>query len=315
MAQVAVYTLPKTTHNTTMATAQCHRLDAFHVRPDEIFGMPQDAHIYAARPLPPVPGLALRSPSSTRSLRTLTPSEHNRRPSLKNQGRIVTTDCVPQSPPAMPKRAAPTHERDDSIDSVTTYRPSEAEEHNQRARNSRSVSFRNFLHRSTFPVPQSAEMSRTASAMSQHSEHSRDSRHDSMTDDAACPAPGSRRPSTLSINTIRSRKHSQESVPTILTTSRPASGRKSVGSGRRWNLFGNAEKEDGENAPPLASPITPPGGPSSELSCHRCYYFSMRNCNGWVMGGAHGDACENCTVSLLPHLCIAMQHTDLVPTD
>ncbi|EMC93319.1 hypothetical protein BAUCODRAFT_150667 [Baudoinia panamericana UAMH 10762] len=33
---------------------------------------------------------------------------------------------------------------------------------------------------------------------------------------------------------------------------------------------------------------------SQELSCHRCYYFAARNCNGFVMGGKHGDACEQC---------------------
>lgn len=37
--------------------------------------------------------------------------------------------------------------------------------------------------------------------------------------------------------------------------------------------------------------------PAQELSCHRCYYFAARNCNGWVMGGSHGDACESCAVS------------------
>nr|POE54528.1 hypothetical protein CFP56_41466 [Quercus suber] len=34
--------------------------------------------------------------------------------------------------------------------------------------------------------------------------------------------------------------------------------------------------------------------PAQELSCHRCYYFAARNCNGWVMGGDHGDSCETC---------------------
>lgn len=36
--------------------------------------------------------------------------------------------------------------------------------------------------------------------------------------------------------------------------------------------------------------------PSQELKCHRCYYFAARNCNGWTMGGSHGDACEQCLV-------------------
>ncbi|KAK3075750.1 hypothetical protein LTR53_000688 [Teratosphaeriaceae sp. CCFEE 6253] len=33
---------------------------------------------------------------------------------------------------------------------------------------------------------------------------------------------------------------------------------------------------------------------AQELGCHRCYYFAARNCNGWVMGGSHGDSCEQC---------------------
>lgn len=37
--------------------------------------------------------------------------------------------------------------------------------------------------------------------------------------------------------------------------------------------------------------------PAQELSCQRCYYFAARHCNGWVMGGSHGDACESCLVS------------------
>lgn len=33
-----------------------------------------------------------------------------------------------------------------------------------------------------------------------------------------------------------------------------------------------------------------------ELKCQRCYYFAARHCNGWVMGGSHGDACDSCLV-------------------
>ena len=35
---------------------------------------------------------------------------------------------------------------------------------------------------------------------------------------------------------------------------------------------------------------------AQEVACHRCYYFAARNCKGWVMGGTHGDACEQCLV-------------------
>lgn len=46
---------------------------------------------------------------------------------------------------------------------------------------------------------------------------------------------------------------------------------------------------------------------TKELSCQRCYYFTARNCNGYVMGGEAGDACDGCLVShptstILPHL-------------
>ena len=37
-----------------------------------------------------------------------------------------------------------------------------------------------------------------------------------------------------------------------------------------------------------------------ELKCQRCYYFIARNCNGYVLGGSHGDACETCAVGALP---------------
>lgn len=38
---------------------------------------------------------------------------------------------------------------------------------------------------------------------------------------------------------------------------------------------------------------------TEELKCQPCYYFAARNCNGYVMGGSHGDACEGCAVSVL----------------
>ncbi|KAF7185974.1 hypothetical protein HII31_12847 [Pseudocercospora fuligena] len=33
---------------------------------------------------------------------------------------------------------------------------------------------------------------------------------------------------------------------------------------------------------------------TGELSCQRCYYFAARNCNGYLLGGEAGDACEMC---------------------
>ncbi|SMR53080.1 unnamed protein product [Zymoseptoria tritici ST99CH_1A5] len=42
-------------------------------------------------------------------------------------------------------------------------------------------------------------------------------------------------------------------------------------------------------------PIEPaPLQDAQELSCQKCYYFTARNCNGYVMGGETGDACEGC---------------------
>ncbi|GAM90253.1 hypothetical protein ANO11243_082950 [Dothideomycetidae sp. 11243] len=303
---------------TAMETsAHVHRLDAFHQRSFDLFDMPQDAHIYAARPLPPVPTLALKAPASYKSLRSLSVVE-TKRPSLGSQGRLLTTDCVQRQLPPLPLRAATTHRRGQSIESATSDKPSDTEMPVRRPRAMRSISFRNFLKGGTSaPMPSPAESIRTGSALSHHSDStrsSRDSRHDSVVDDTSIPttktnstvtgAPhANRRPSTLSLHTLRARKVSQESVPALPV--RPSSARKSshsLGSGRRWNLFGagvNMALEDGENTPPV--PITPPGTgiATGELSCQRCYYYSMRNCNGWVMGGTHGDACENCTVSFL----------------
>ena len=43
-------------------------------------------------------------------------------------------------------------------------------------------------------------------------------------------------------------------------------------------------------------PPTPTTKAAEELQCQPCYYFAARNCNGYVMGGNHGDACEGCAV-------------------
>ena len=45
------------------------------------------------------------------------------------------------------------------------------------------------------------------------------------------------------------------------------------------------------------SPVARSPSVQEQLHCHRCYYFAARHCNGWVMGGTHGDACEQCLVS------------------
>lgn len=46
-------------------------------------------------------------------------------------------------------------------------------------------------------------------------------------------------------------------------------------------------------------PLPPaPVSKAPELQCQPCYYFAARNCNGYVLGGAHGDSCENCLVRI-----------------
>lgn len=43
-----------------------------------------------------------------------------------------------------------------------------------------------------------------------------------------------------------------------------------------------------------ALPPPPPPPMAEELKCQPCYYFAARHCQGYVMGGSHGDACEGC---------------------
>jgi len=302
--------------STAMYTQNVRRLDAFHARP--VYGLPKDAHLYAHRKLPPLPAPVqrnhLRKMSSAKSLHSpVSPL----RPSLSPKHRMNTTDCVNRPLPALPLRNY-SHSRAPSVDTTVLIKPVVDLEPAplRRPRQMRSISFRNFLNRNTFP-PSASDPSRSASVQSQSSEssnrNSRDSRHDSICEDsglshskASTPtssAPGSRRPSTLSLASLRSRKISQENVPSV---PRPSSARKNststFTSGHRWALFSKSDKtvlnqsaieDDEENIP--AVPITPPAN-ATELSCVRCYYYSMRNCNGWVMGGSHGDACDSCTV-------------------
>lgn len=35
---------------------------------------------------------------------------------------------------------------------------------------------------------------------------------------------------------------------------------------------------------------------ATDLGCLKCYYFVARNCNGYVLGGNSGDACDTCLV-------------------
>lgn len=289
-----------------MYTSNVHRLDAFHERPNTVagYGYPKNAHIYAKRALPPVPKInTIRKSSSSTSLKS--PKSSGPRPTL-SPVRAATCDYIDRSKelPALPSLS-----RVPSADSVASSRPSDVETTIEaaplrRPRTARSISFRNFLNRNSgnaFSAPTMSESGRSVSSMSATSECSHDSRHDSIVGDCGLTmvksttvtqtsAPGSRRPSTLSLASLRARKVTPESQQSAPSSARKSSA--SISSGRRW-AFLHGATEDAENVPPI--PITPP--PVTELSCHRCYYFSMRNCNGWVMGGSHGDACDSCTVS------------------
>lgn len=52
---------------------------------------------------------------------------------------------------------------------------------------------------------------------------------------------------------------------------------------------------------PRVPGTTPTAKAAEELRCQPCYYFAARHCNGYVLGGQHGDACENCLVGLRQH--------------
>lgn len=52
-------------------------------------------------------------------------------------------------------------------------------------------------------------------------------------------------------------------------------------------------KRDRSKSKPLPAA---PAMKMQQLHCTPCYYFAARNCNGYVFGGSHGDACENCAV-------------------
>lgn len=50
--------------------------------------------------------------------------------------------------------------------------------------------------------------------------------------------------------------------------------------------------------PSTTKALPPPPPPmAEELKCQPCYYFAARHCQGYVLGGSHGDACDNCAVS------------------
>ena len=125
-----------------------------------------------------------------------------------------------------------------------------------------SPRFRNLFNRRTFP--QAKETSRVSSTTS--------SSTTSLSTTLSMTAPA---PARIQLSSRR------PSLPRIQTSfSSPA---RKAGS-RKENVL-----------PPLPAP------PAKEITCHRCYYFAARHCNGWVMDGSHGDACEQCLVRFQPY--------------
>lgn len=305
------------------------RLDAFHVRPSPGFNMPENTSIYAKRALPALPRIAtqLNSAPSSHELQSppsATSFSYPRRPSLYAQGRTATTDCCETSLSTLKAVSFHTrgpsgghhshHQRGPSTDSTTSSKlasPCEIDSHEsgvRRPRQQRSTSFRNFFNRNTFPGTSIETQQRSTSSMSQSSDISC---VDSVLDDpglclskSATPtstAPSSRRPSTLSLASLRARKTSAEISTVVGVSTKQGAVRKNSAS--RWNIFAgasstNEKDEDDEYASPANSFSTNNDSetPAAELSCVRCYYFSARNCNGWIMGGHHGEACDTCTM-------------------
>lgn len=83
---------------------------------------------------------------------------------------------------------------------------------------------------------------------------------------------------------------SRSSTPDVSATSRRDSGRFPR------NLSISTIYGKGSAALRRKEKTSAMSGPPQVLSCQRCYYSIARNCNGWVFGGNHGDACESCLV-------------------
>ncbi|TKA31469.1 hypothetical protein B0A50_02316 [Salinomyces thailandicus] len=98
--------------------------------------------------------------------------------------------------------------------------------------------------------------------------------------------PPSTSPPIATIQTPASSSRSSSrrpSLPKLQTAFPPAPRKGSLPA--RPTISGS-----GKDKPLPAAPVQP----AKEVTCQRCYYFAARNCNGWVMGGTHGDACEGC---------------------
>ncbi len=76
---------------------------------------------------------------------------------------------------------------------------------------------------------------------------------------------------------------------------RPAASRR-PSLPKLQTAFSQPQKSHRRTSKPLPGP---PPAPPEGLSSQPCYYFHARNCNGYVLGGSHGDACETCAVSCI----------------
>lgn len=102
-------------------------------------------------------------------------------------------------------------------------------------------------------------------------------------------------------NILRQRSHTQvqeTAIPDVPSLPRPVLDNSWV---KQPNL---SRPQTAQASPPRRGPYlrskTSPSSPTrttENLHCTPCYYFAARNCSGYVLGGGHGDACENCAVS------------------
>ena len=126
-------------------------------------------------------------------------------------------------------------------------------------------SFKNLLHRRTYPQVKEMVDVEFPSKPSPHSTNA------SMSHD--------RRPSTRGASNPSSRR---PSLPKLQTSSSSP------------RLHAQAQMYASKPLPAA------PSLKAEELRCQPCYYFAARHCNGYVLGGGHGDACENCLVRTSP---------------
>lgn len=270
-------------------TPNVHCLDAFHSRPTTPFEYPANANLYVKRALPPLP-----SPGAVPALRNCSSSE-----SIASSGPVSrpgTAMSVRQekSLPPLPFRL----QRSPSFgDSDESCKENNAPIIAQRPRQHRGYSFRSLLNR------HSEDDAPLASPKSVYSV-TRESRTDSVMGDysltqiktnSTSSAPGSRRPSALSLSHLKAASKKVNANPPPMP-SRPSSrkGSSSTHNHNRWGTLFRTVEDDKEDVPPM--PPTP--GMVQELSFGQCYYFYARNCNGYVLSGSSsGDACENCARS------------------